>query len=91
MARSRDPAAPHTSLCSLVQGMIRNLAAMKRILKNRLVAVLPPQRYDALAPQKRSPYPLAHLTIERIRDLLDWHCSTLNAVTLAAVLERELI
>lgn len=71
--------------------MLRNLAAMKRIFKNRLRAVAPPQRYDALEPQNRSPFPLAHLTIERIRDLLDWYCSTMNRVTLAAFLERELI
>jgi FMN phosphatase YigB (HAD superfamily) len=54
----------------MVDDKLRILAAMKRILKDRLTSVFPRQGHYALDPHSVSAYPPADLAIERIGDLL---------------------
>jgi FMN phosphatase YigB (HAD superfamily) len=55
----------------MVDDKLRILAAMKKILENRLTTVFPRQGHYALDPHNLSAYPPADLAIEGIGDLLD--------------------
>jgi FMN phosphatase YigB (HAD superfamily) len=55
----------------MVDDKLRILAAMKKVMGDRLTTVFPRQGHYALDPQIVSAYPPADLAIERIGDLLD--------------------
>jgi FMN phosphatase YigB (HAD superfamily) len=55
----------------MVDDKLRILAAMKKILRDRITTVFPRQGHYALDPRKLAAYPPADLAIERIGDLLD--------------------
>lgn len=59
----------------MVDDKVRILAAMKKILGDRLTTVFPRQGHYALDPKALSEYPPADLTIERIGDLIHYQCS----------------
>ena len=59
----------------MVDDKLRILAAMKKILPNRLTTVFPRQGHYALDPHNLSAYPPADLAIERIGDLLNYDIS----------------
>jgi len=61
----------------MVDDKLRILAAMKKILRDRLTSVFPRQGHYALDPHNLSAYPPADLAIERIGDLLDCDLPTL--------------
>jgi len=61
----------------MVDDKLRILAAMKRILQDRLTTVFPRQGHYALDPHNLSAYPPADLAIERIGDLINYDFSTL--------------
>ena len=56
-----------------VDDKLRILAAMKKILGDRLTTVFPRQGHYALDPGILSAHPPADLTIERIGDLLQYN------------------
>jgi len=56
----------------MVDDKLRILAAMKKILGDRLTTVFPCQGHYALDPHNRSAFPAPDLAIERIGDLLDY-------------------
>jgi len=56
----------------MVDDKLRILAAMKKILQDRLTTVFPCQGHYALDPHNLSAYPPADLAIERIGDLLNY-------------------
>jgi len=56
----------------MVDDKLRILAAMKKILQDRLTTVFPRQGHYALDPHNLSAYPPADLAIERIGDLLNY-------------------
>jgi FMN phosphatase YigB (HAD superfamily) len=55
----------------MVDDKLRILAAMKKVLEDRLTTVFPRQGHYALDPHILSAYPPPDLAIERISDLLD--------------------
>jgi FMN phosphatase YigB (HAD superfamily) len=55
----------------MVDDKVRILAAMKRVLGNRLTTVFPRQGHYALDPRILSAYPPADVAIERVGELLD--------------------
>ena len=59
----------------MVDDKLRILAAMKKILPDRLTTVFPRQGHYALDPHNLSAYPPADLAIERIGDLLNYDIS----------------
>lgn len=59
----------------MVDDKLRILAAMKKILRDRLTTVFPRQGHYALDLNNLSAYPPADLTIERIGDLLHYNFS----------------
>jgi FMN phosphatase YigB (HAD superfamily) len=59
----------------MVDDKLRILAAMKKMLQERLTAVFPRQGHYALDSRNLSAYPPADLTIERIGDLLHYDFS----------------
>ena len=59
----------------MVDDKLRILAAMKKILNDRITTVFPRQGHYALDPKNLSAYPAADLTIERIGDLLEYNFS----------------
>ena len=56
----------------MVDDKLRILAAMKKILQDRLTTVFPRQGHYALDPHNLSTYPPGDLAIERIGDLLNY-------------------
>lgn len=54
----------------MVDDKLRILAAMKKVLKDRLTTVFPRQGHYALDPAAAAAYPAADISIERIGDLL---------------------
>jgi FMN phosphatase YigB (HAD superfamily) len=56
----------------VVDDKLSILAAMKKVLRDRLTTVFVRQGHYALDPRNISAYPPADLTIERIGDLLDY-------------------
>jgi FMN phosphatase YigB (HAD superfamily) len=56
----------------MVDDKLRILAAMKKILQDRLTTVFPRQGHYARDPHILSTYPPADVAIERIGDLLDY-------------------
>jgi FMN phosphatase YigB (HAD superfamily) len=62
----------------MVDDKLRILAAMKKILQDRLTTVFPRQGHYALDPHNLSAYPPADLAIERIGDLLDYDFPALS-------------
>ena len=56
----------------MVDDKLRILAAMKKVLGDRLTTVFPRQGHYALDPHNLSAYPPADLAIERIGDLLNY-------------------
>jgi FMN phosphatase YigB (HAD superfamily) len=63
----------------IVDDKLRILAAMKKVLGNRLTTVFPRQGHYALDPKNLVAYPAADLTVERIGDLVDCDLSPLLA------------
>ena len=61
----------------MVDDKLRILAAMKKIMGERLTTVFPRQGHYALDPVNVARYPPAELTVERIGDLLDHDLSSL--------------
>ena len=61
----------------MVDDKLRILAAMKKVLGERLTTVFPRQGHYALDPHNLSAYPPADLAIERIGDLLNYEFSAL--------------
>lgn len=61
----------------MMDDKLRILAAMKKILRDRLTTVFPRQGHYALDPGNLSAYPAADLTVERIGDLLHYSYSAL--------------
>ena len=59
----------------MVDDKLRILAAMKKILGDRLTTVFPRQGHYALDPKNLAGYPPADLSIARIGDLLQYHFS----------------
>ena len=59
----------------MVDDKLRILAAVKKILHDRVTTVFPRQGHYALDPHNVRAYPPADLTIERIGDLLDYDFS----------------
>ena len=55
----------------MVDDKLRILAAMKRVMQDRMTTVFPRQGHYALDPAVVAAYPAADLSIERIGDLLD--------------------
>ena len=56
----------------MVDDKLRILAAMKKILGDRLTSVFPRQGHYALDPKNIAAYPPADITVERIGDLLNY-------------------
>ena len=56
----------------MVDDKLRILAAMKKILRDRLTTVFPRQGHYALDPHEVALYPPADLAVERIGDLINW-------------------
>jgi FMN phosphatase YigB (HAD superfamily) len=73
----------------MVDDKLRILAAMKKILQDRLTTVFPRQGHYALDPHNLSVYPPADLTIERIGDLLDYDFPALSRPARAVDGEQE--
>jgi FMN phosphatase YigB (HAD superfamily) len=73
----------------MVDDKLRILAAMKKILQDRLTTVFPRQGHYALDPHELSAYPPADLAVERISDLLDHDFSALGRPSRAADGEQE--
>jgi FMN phosphatase YigB (HAD superfamily) len=73
----------------MVDDKLRILAAMKKILQDRLTTVFPRQGHYALDPHNLSAYPPADLAIERIGDLLNYDFSALFRPARAADGEQE--
>jgi len=63
----------------MVDDKLRILAAMKKILRDRLTTVFPRQGHYALDPHNLSTYPPADLAIDGIGDLLDYELSAFLA------------
>jgi FMN phosphatase YigB (HAD superfamily) len=61
----------------MVDDKLRILAAMKEVWKERLTTVFPRQGRYALDPRTIATYPPAHITIERIGDLVNYNLSAL--------------
>jgi FMN phosphatase YigB (HAD superfamily) len=59
----------------MVDDKLRILAAMKKIMGNRLTTVFPIQGHYALDPKITAAYPPADFTIDRIRDLIGFELS----------------
>jgi FMN phosphatase YigB (HAD superfamily) len=75
----------------MVDDKLRILAAMKKILRDRLTTVFPRQGHYALDPQNLSTYPPADLAIERIGDLLGYELCALLAPASAGEKEQDTI
>lgn len=75
--------------CVVYDAQAAILAAMKKVLKNRLTAVFSRQGHYALDPQSLSTYPPVDLAVDRIGDLLHWNCSTLPEPSALVALETE--
>ena len=73
----------------MVDDKLRILAAMKKILQDRLTTVFPRQGHYALDPHNLSAYPPADLAIERIGDLLNYDFPALFRPDRAAYEEQE--
>jgi FMN phosphatase YigB (HAD superfamily) len=73
----------------VVDDKLRILAAMKKILKNRLTTVFPRQGHYAVDPHNLSTYPAADLAVDRIGDLLQLDCASLLETAGALGLEPE--
>ena len=73
----------------MVDDKLRILAAMKKILRDRLTTVFPRQGHYALDPQNVATYPPADLAIERIGDLLNYNFSNSFRPALAANRKQE--
>ncbi len=71
----------------MVDDKLRILAAMKKILGDRLTTVFPRQGHYALDPRELSAYPPADLAIERIGDLLEFDLPALLGP--AGLVERK--
>jgi FMN phosphatase YigB (HAD superfamily) len=56
----------------MVDDKLRILAAMAQIWRERLTTVFPQQGHYALDPGNVAAYPPAHITVEHIRDLLNY-------------------
>ncbi len=56
----------------MVDDKLRILAAMKKILADRLTTVFPRQGHYALDPNNTAAYPPADITVERIGDLINY-------------------
>lgn len=56
----------------MVDDKLRILAAMKRIMKDRLTTVSPRQGHYALDPENIAAYPPADITLERIGDRINY-------------------
>lgn len=61
----------------MVDDKLRLLAAMKRVWGGRLTTVFPRQGHYALDPGTVSASPPADITLDHVRDLLDYDCSAL--------------
>lgn len=68
----------------MVDDKLRILAAMKKILQDRVTTVFPRQGHYALDPKNLSAYPAADLTIERIGELLHYNFSAAGGFVKAA-------
>jgi len=75
----------------MVDDKLRILAAMKKILRDRLTTVFPRQGHYALDPHNLSTYPPADLAIDRIGDLLDYELSAFLAPAGAGEQQQETI
>jgi len=75
----------------MVDDKLRILAAMKKILRDRLTTVFPRQGHYALDPYNLSTYPPADLPIERIGDLLGCELCALLAPASAGEKEQDTI
>ncbi|MEO8156918.1 MAG: HAD family hydrolase [Betaproteobacteria bacterium] len=75
----------------MVDDKLRILAAMKKILRDRLTTIFPRQGHYALDAKNLSAYPSADLTIERIGDLVDYDLSALLAPARVATGKQEAI
>ena len=73
----------------MVDDKLRILAAMKKILEDRLTTVFPRQGHYALDPHNLSAYPPADLAIERIGDLLNYDFPALTRPARAIDGEQE--
>lgn len=73
----------------MVDDKLRILAAMKAILRDRLLTVFPRQGHYALDPRNLAAYPPADLAIERIGDLLDCDLPVLLGSTGTAARKQE--
>ena len=73
----------------MVDDKLRILAAMKEIMKERLITVFPRQGHYALDPHNLSAFPPADLAIERIGDLLACDLSRLLAPAWTSGGERQ--
>ena len=73
----------------MVDDKLRILAAMKRVLQDRLTTVFPRQGHYALDPHNLSAYPPADLAIERIGDLLNYDFPALFRTARAVDGEQE--
>ena len=65
----------------MVDDKLRILAAMKKVMGNRLTTVFPRQGHYALDPANATAYPAADVSVERIGDLVD--------IDIRALLGRE--
>ena len=65
----------------MVDDKLRILAAMKEIWGTRLTTVFPRQGHYALDPAETAKHPPADITVERIRDLLDYDPAELCQAT----------
>jgi FMN phosphatase YigB (HAD superfamily) len=75
----------------MVDDKLRILAAMKKILRDRLTTVFPRQGHYALDPYNLSTYPPADLAIERIGDLLGYELCALLAPAGSGEKEQDTI
>ncbi len=75
----------------MVDDKLRILAAMKKILRDRLTTVFPRQGHYALDPYNLSIYPPADLAIERIGDLLGYELCALLAPAGSGEKEQDTI
>jgi FMN phosphatase YigB (HAD superfamily) len=75
----------------MVDDKVRILAAMKRVLGNRLTTVFPRQGHYALDPRILSAYPPADVAIERVGELLDYDFPSLfRRLTLRSASQNEM-
>lgn len=76
----------------MVDDKLRVLAAMKKVMQDRLTTVFPRQGHYAMDPANVAAYPAADLSVERIGDLLDFDIRALlgpQGTTLAAFAPQE--